>query len=110
LELIVSSNFEISAPQCSTHYIPDGRGDVLDIVVHQNVRLSEDVVTNILVSYHLPIMFSILDPVRRRDALVPVEKQIGSSFKVSPLNSCLQLSKFTILVKPIKQHVTLQPL
>jgi hypothetical protein len=40
-EIFVRSNFEIPAPQCSTHYTPDGRGDVLDIVVHQNVRLSE---------------------------------------------------------------------
>jgi hypothetical protein len=37
LELFVSSNFEISAPQCSMHYTPDGRGDVLDIVVYQNI-------------------------------------------------------------------------
>jgi hypothetical protein len=37
----MGSNFKIFAPQCSTHYTPDGRGDVLDTVVHQNVRLSE---------------------------------------------------------------------
>jgi hypothetical protein len=35
--LFVSFNFEITSPQCSTHYTPDGSGDVLDIVVHQNV-------------------------------------------------------------------------
>jgi hypothetical protein len=29
LELFVSFNFEISAPQYSTHYTPDGRGNVL---------------------------------------------------------------------------------
>jgi hypothetical protein len=52
LELFVRSNFEISAPQYSTHYITDGRGDVLDIVVHQNVRLSEVIVTNNLDSDH----------------------------------------------------------
>jgi hypothetical protein len=34
---IVSPNFEISAPQCPMHYKPDGRSNVLDIVVHQNV-------------------------------------------------------------------------
>jgi hypothetical protein len=34
LELCVSYNFEISVPQCSTHYTPDGRSDVLFIVVH----------------------------------------------------------------------------
>jgi hypothetical protein len=37
LELFFSSNFEISTPQSSMHYTPDGRGDVLDIVVHQNM-------------------------------------------------------------------------
>jgi hypothetical protein len=63
----------MSAPQCSTHCTSDGRGDVLDIVVHQNVRLSQIIVTDILDSDHLPIMFTILDPVRRREALNPVE-------------------------------------
>jgi hypothetical protein len=32
MELFVSSNYEIPAPQCSTHHALDGRGDVLDIV------------------------------------------------------------------------------
>jgi hypothetical protein len=64
----------MSTPQCSTHYIPDGRGDVLDLAVHQNVRLSEVIVTNILDSDHLSIMLSILDPVRMRETLEPVEK------------------------------------
>jgi hypothetical protein len=31
------SEFEISAPQCPTHYSPARNGDVLDIVVHQNI-------------------------------------------------------------------------
>jgi hypothetical protein len=50
LELFVSSNLESSAP----HYTSDGRDDVPDIVVHQDVRLSEVTVTD-----QLPIMFSI---------------------------------------------------
>jgi hypothetical protein len=62
LELFLSSNFEISAPQCSAHYTPDGRGDVLDIVVHQSVQLSE------------VIVIDVLEPVRTREALDPVEK------------------------------------
>jgi hypothetical protein len=37
LALFVSSNFEISALQCSTHYTPDSRGDFFGIVVHQNI-------------------------------------------------------------------------
>jgi hypothetical protein len=32
------SEFEISAPQCPTHYSPAGYGDVLDIVIHENIR------------------------------------------------------------------------
>jgi endonuclease/exonuclease/phosphatase (EEP) superfamily protein YafD len=74
LQLFVSSNSEISAPQCSTHATPDGRGDVIDIVAHQKVQLSEIVVTDNLGSDHLPVNFSILDPVRTREALDPVEK------------------------------------
>jgi hypothetical protein len=38
LELPDSSNLEISTPQRLTHYTPDGRGIVLDTVVHENVR------------------------------------------------------------------------
>jgi hypothetical protein len=74
LEIFVIFNFEISAPQYSTHYTLDGGGGVLDTVVHQNVRLSEVIVTDILDSYHLPIMFIILDPVRARETLDPVDK------------------------------------
>jgi hypothetical protein len=68
------SNFDILAPQCPTHFVPDGRGDVLDIAVHQNVRLSEVTVLGILDSDHLPIMFSILDHVKAREVSDPVEK------------------------------------
>jgi hypothetical protein len=73
-ELFVSSNFKISAPQCSTRYTPDGRGDVLDIVVHENVQLAEIIVTDILDLNRLPTIFSILDPVRTGESSDPVEK------------------------------------
>jgi hypothetical protein len=63
----------MSAPQFSTHYTPDGRGDALDTVVYQIVRLSEVTVTDILDSDQLPILFRIMDPVRTRKALDPVE-------------------------------------
>jgi hypothetical protein len=53
-----------SAPQCPTHYSPVGNGDILDTVVHQNIRLSSVTVSNILDSDHLPIMFHILDHVK----------------------------------------------
>jgi hypothetical protein len=35
LPLFDVNEFEISAPQCPTHYSPAGYGDVLDIVVQQ---------------------------------------------------------------------------
>jgi hypothetical protein len=73
LELFVSSNFEISAPQCSMHYTPDGRDDVLNSAVHQNIQLPELIITDILDSNHLPIMFSILD-LYKKEAFDPVEK------------------------------------
>jgi hypothetical protein len=74
LELFDRRDFEITAPQTPTHYSPTGNGDVLDIVVHQNVRLSEVIVSDILDSDHLPIIFHILDHVKIRDLSTPVEK------------------------------------
>jgi hypothetical protein len=74
LDLFLNCNFEISAPQHPTHFIPDGRGDVLDIVVHKDVRLSEVRVLDILDSDHLPIMFCTLDHVKDREILDPAEK------------------------------------
>jgi hypothetical protein len=48
LKLFDESQFEISAPQCPTHYSRAGIFDVLDIVVHQNIRVSEVIVSDIL--------------------------------------------------------------
>jgi hypothetical protein len=63
MDLFYLGEFEISAPQCPTHYSTAGNGDVLDIVVLQNIRLSDFVVSNILDSDHLPIVFHIVDHV-----------------------------------------------
>jgi hypothetical protein len=73
LNLQDNNDFQISAPQCPTHCTPQGNGDVLDIVVHRNVRLSDVTVSDILDSDHLPIFFHILDHVSARDILAPVE-------------------------------------
>jgi hypothetical protein len=43
-----------------------GNGDVLDIVLHKNIRLSDVIVSDILDSDLLPIMFHILDHVRTK--------------------------------------------
>jgi hypothetical protein len=74
LHLFDQNDFEISAPQSPTHYSPQGNGNVLDIVVHQNVRLSEVSVIDALDSDHLPVAFHILDYVRYRDLSAHVEK------------------------------------
>jgi endonuclease/exonuclease/phosphatase (EEP) superfamily protein YafD len=73
LHLFVNCNFEISGPQNPTHFVSDGRGDVRDIVVHKDVRLSEVRVLDIMDSDHLPIMFRFLDHVKLREILDPVE-------------------------------------
>jgi hypothetical protein len=67
------SEFEVSAPQCPTHS-PPGNGDVLDIVVLQNIRVSDVIVSDILDSDHLPIIFDILDHVKIWDLSEPIEK------------------------------------
>jgi hypothetical protein len=74
LQLFDASEFEISAPQCPIHYSHVGNGDVLDIVVHKNIRLSNVIVSDILDSDHLPIIFHILHHVRTQNASMPLEK------------------------------------
>jgi hypothetical protein len=64
---------EISAPQCSTNYSPAENGDVLDIMVHQNIRVSDVIVSDILCPDHLPIVFHTGD-VKIRKLSEPVEK------------------------------------
>jgi hypothetical protein len=44
LNLLQINMFEISAPPYSTHSSPAGNGDLLDIFVYKNVRLSEVIV------------------------------------------------------------------
>jgi hypothetical protein len=61
-------------PQCPTHYCPAGNCDVLDIVVHKNVRLSEVIASDILDSDHLPIIFHLLGHIRSRSLSDPVDK------------------------------------
>jgi hypothetical protein len=54
-------------PQCASHYSSAGNAEMLNTVVHQNVGLSEDTVSDILDSDHLPIIFHILDQVRTQN-------------------------------------------
>jgi hypothetical protein len=74
LHLFDVNQFEISAPQCPTHYFPAGNGDVLDIVVHQNIRVPHVNISDILDSDQLPIVFHILDHVEIRNLSEPIEK------------------------------------
>jgi hypothetical protein len=43
-------------------------------VVHKNIRLSNVIVSDILDSDHLPIIFHILDHVRTKNVSAPLEK------------------------------------
>jgi hypothetical protein len=72
--LFDTNEFEISVPQCPTHYSSAGNGDVVDIEVHQNIRLVDVTVCDILNSDHLPIIFHILDHVEIRILSNPIEK------------------------------------
>jgi hypothetical protein len=74
LDLFVNCNFEISGPQHPTNFVPNGRGDILDIVVPEDVQLSKVRVLDIRDSDHLPITFCILDHIKAREILDPVEK------------------------------------
>jgi hypothetical protein len=51
-----------------------GNGHVVDIVVHKNVGLSEVIVSDILVSDHLPLIFQLLDHIRTRKLSNLVDK------------------------------------
>jgi hypothetical protein len=68
------SEFEISVPQCSTHYYPAGNGDVLDIVVHQNIRVSDVTISDIFASDHIPVVYRILDHVKIRNLSEPASE------------------------------------
>jgi hypothetical protein len=48
LQLFHTNGFETSAPQYPTHYSPVENGDVLDIVVHTNIGISNVIVSDIL--------------------------------------------------------------
>jgi hypothetical protein len=54
--------------------LPCGNGNVLDIVVLKNIRLSNVILSDILDSDHLQIIFHILDQVRTKTISAPFEK------------------------------------
>jgi hypothetical protein len=64
-------NFSTTNP---TYYSPAGKGDLPDIVVHQNIRVSDVIVSDILDSDHLPVIFHILDHIKIRNIREPIEK------------------------------------
>jgi hypothetical protein len=68
-----------------------GNGDLLNIVVHKNARLSEVIVSDILDSDHLPVVFHLLDYIRIRNLSDLIDKftdwewfQILASELISP--------------------------
>jgi hypothetical protein len=74
MDLFDMNEFKISASQCPTHYSLVGNGDVLDVVIHKNIRVSNAIVSDILDSDHLPIVFHILRCVIIRNISEPIEK------------------------------------
>jgi hypothetical protein len=100
LDLFVTGNFEISAAKYSTNFVPNGRGDVLDIVFHKDIRPSEARVLDIMNSDQLPIMFCIFDRIKATEILDPVEKftdwerfqSLASAlvFRRVEINSCVE--------------------
>jgi hypothetical protein len=59
-------------------------GDLFNIFVQKNVRVSQVTVSDILGSDHLPTIFHLLDHVRTRNRSDPVDTQIGRGFKAQP--------------------------
>jgi hypothetical protein len=72
LTLLIKNDFQISAPPSPTHYMPRGN-DILNIVIHRDIRLSGVTMSDALDSDHLPIFFSILEQVCARDSSARVE-------------------------------------
>jgi hypothetical protein len=88
-----------------------GNGDMLDIVVHKNVQVSEDTVSDTLDSDHLSIAIHLLDLVRTRNLSDPVEKFTDLECFQSLASKVIHLkSKLTQGKKLIKQPATLLPL
>jgi hypothetical protein len=83
VDLFDLNEFKISAPECPTHYSPAENGDVLDVVVHQNIRVSDVIGSDILDSGHLTIVFHMSKLGTFRNLLKNL--QIGIAFKSSPL-------------------------
>jgi hypothetical protein len=73
LNLQENSDFKISVPRYTTHYAPSGNGNVLDKMVHRKVHISDINMLGILDSYHLPILFHILNHVSTRGISAPAE-------------------------------------
>jgi hypothetical protein len=72
-----------------------GNSDLLDTVVHKNFLLSEVIVSNILDSYHLAIVFHLLDLIITRNLSDPVDK-ITDLYRFQSLASELNSSGIEI--------------
>jgi hypothetical protein len=61
-------------PQCSTNYSSAGNSVALDIVIHQNIRLTDVIFYDFLDSDHLPVVLHILNHVNTKNLTEQVEK------------------------------------
>jgi hypothetical protein len=85
-DLFITCNFEIPVPQHPTHFVPDGRGDILDIVVHEDIRLSKVKFLGIL--DQITYLSSSASWIILRQGYFWIQLknlQTGSGFKASPL-------------------------
>jgi hypothetical protein len=74
LDLFDTNEFQISEQQFPTHFSPAGNGEVPNIMVHKTVRVSINVVSNILDLDNVPIVFQLLDLLRTNNPSDPVDK------------------------------------
>jgi hypothetical protein len=74
LYLFDVNQFEISAPYFSTNYSPARNGDVHYTLIHRNIRVSDNIVSDILNSDSLSIIFHTLDHIKIRNFSEFIEK------------------------------------
>jgi hypothetical protein len=82
LNLLHKNERDISSQQYSAHYSPAGNCDMFSNVEQKNIRRPEVVESELLNSDQLLIIYHLLDRVRTRNVMDPVDNsQIRSGFK-----------------------------
>lgn len=74
---LIQMSLKFESDCVPTHYSPAGNGDVLGILVRQNVRLLDVIVSDVTDPGHLPIASHTSEHVRTRSHSNPVKKFTG---------------------------------